>query len=381
MKIAIDSRSATLHAGTGIGTYTKNLVLNLIKDKKYDYDIIWTGENDCLKDISPTSKTYITSGRYSTFFENIYIPQILSKDNISLYHIPQNGIGFPYNSLTNTVVTIHDLIPYIMPETVGKGYLEKFLKEMPKIISKAKGIFTVSNYSKKDILRFFPNFPEDKIIVTPLAANDNYKPLSKDYCKNYIKDNFNIENDFVLYLGGFSSRKNVKNLILSYEKIRKDLKNNCKLVLIGSIKDEGLILKDLVSTKGLSDDVIFTGYVEDSILPLFYNACEAFVYPSLYEGFGLPPLEAMKCKCAVITSNVTSIPEVTGDSCLLIDPKDTDSISSSIIKTVNNNLVKEELGEKAYIKSHDFSWAKTAKETIRGYEYILGEREKVEIKN
>lgn len=374
MKIAIDSRSATLHAGTGIGTYTKNLVLNLIKDKRNDYDIIWTGENNCIKSISSNSKIYITSGRYSTFFENIYIPSILSKDDVSLYHIPQNGIGFPFNSLTNTVVTIHDLIPYVMPETVGKGYLEKFLKEMPKIISRAKGILTVSNYSKKDIMRFFPNFPEDKIIVTPLAANDNFKPLSKDYCKKYIKDNFKIENNFILYLGGFSSRKNVKELILAYEKIRKDLNNNCKLVLGGSIKDEGLILKELVINKGLSDDIIFTGYLEDSILPIFYNACEAFIYPSLYEGFGLPPLEAMKCKCAVITSNVTSIPEVTGDSCMLINPNDTDSISSSILKLVNSNSLKEELEEKAYSKSLEFSWDKTAKDTIKAYDYIIGKR-------
>ena len=371
MKIAIDSRSATLHAGTGIGTYTKNLVLNLIKNKKYDYNIIWTGDSTCIKNISSKTKTYITSGRYNTFFEKVYIPSILSNNNVSLYHIPQNGIGFPFNSSIDTIVTIHDLIPYIMPETVGKGYLEKFLKEMPKIISSAKGILTVSNYSKKDIMRFFPNFPEDKIIVTPLAANNNYKPLSKNYCKKYLKDNFKIEDDFILYLGGFSSRKNVKNLILSYKKIKKDLKNNCKLLLGGSIKDEGMLLKELVNNEDLYNDVIFPGYIDDSILPIFYNACEIFIYPSLYEGFVLPPLEAMKCKCAVITSNITSIPEVTGDSCILIDPKDNDSISSSILKILNSPSLKSELEEKAFKRSFKFSWENTAKSTINAYEYIL----------
>ena len=154
MKIAIDSRSITMHSGSGIGTYTKNLVFNLIHNNNSDnFNLIWTGDldNDFLSD---TTNIYITSPKYGGFFEKYFVPNLLIENGSDLYHIPQNGIGFPFDYDLNTVVTIHDLIPYIMPETVGIGYLNRFLKDMPNIISNAKGILTVSEYSKKDILKF-----------------------------------------------------------------------------------------------------------------------------------------------------------------------------------------------------------------------------------
>lgn len=371
MKIAIDSRSATLHAGSGIGTYTKNLVLNLLNINSSDkLNIIWTGDlpSDIKKD---KADIFLISGRHGEFYERFYVPNLLIKNDIDLYHIPQNGIGFPFDSSINTIVTIHDLIPYIMPETVGKGYLKRFLRDMPYIISQASGIITVSEYSKKDILRFFPEFPEEKILVTPLAANTTFKPIDKNLCKKYIKDTFKIDSPFILYVGGFSKRKNVKELIISFKKVKNSLKKDYKLLIAGSLRDEGIYLKDFVSSEGLSDSIIFTGFIEDSILPILYNAAEAFVYPSLYEGFGLPPLEAMSCKTPVITSNLTSIPEVTSDAAILINPHNIDDLSSALITLLNNENLKNTLAEKGYKRSLNFTWKKTAKKTFDAYKKIM----------
>ncbi|MBE6048386.1 MAG: glycosyltransferase family 4 protein [Clostridium sp.] len=371
MKIAIDSRSATLHAGSGIGTYTKNLVLNLLNINSSDkLNIIWTGDlpSDIKKD---KADIFLISGRHGEFYERFYVPNLLIKNDIDLYHIPQNGIGFPFDSSINTIVTIHDLIPYIMPETVGKGYLKRFLRDMPYIISQASGIITVSEYSKKDILRFFPEFPEEKILVTPLAANTTFKPIDKNLCKKYIKDTFKIDSPFILYVGGFSKRKNVKELIISFKKVKNSLKKDYKLLIAGSLRDEGIYLKDFVSSEGLSDSIIFTGFIEDSILPILYNAAEAFVYPSLYEGFGLPPLEAMSCKTPVITSNLTSIPEVTSDAAILINPHNIDDLSSALITLLNNENLKDTLAEKGYKRSLNFTWKKTAKKTFDAYKKIM----------
>lgn len=371
MKFAIDSRSINLHSGSGIGTYTKNLIVNLLKLDKTDiFNLFWTGNelDDCIKD---NVKIYHTSGRFGGFYENFYIPNLINKYNFDLYHIPQNGIGYPFDWSINVVVTIHDLIPYILPETVGTGYLNRFLRDMPNIISSAKGILTVSEYSKKDILRFFPSFPKEKIYVTPLAANDSFKKIDKNYCKKFISDNYKIEDSFIFYVGGFSSRKNVKSLILSFSSIKNDLKLHHKLVIAGSLRDDGMKLKELVINLGLNDDIIFLGYIADDVLPIFYNACECFVYPSLYEGFGLPPLEAMSCSAPVITSNKTSIPEVTSDSALLIDPFDNDSISSCLLKLLNDESLKEEYKLKSYEQSLNFSWEKTAKQTLNAYKGIL----------
>lgn len=371
MKIAIDSRSATLHAGSGIGTYTKNLVLNLLNINSSDrLNVIWTGElpSNIKKD---NADIFLVSGRHGEFFEKFYLPNLLNKNNIDLYHIPQNGIGFPFDSSINTIVTIHDLIPYIMPETVGKGYLKRFLRDMPYIISQAAGIITVSEYSKKDILRFFPEFPEEKIFVTPLAANTTFKPLDKNLCKKHIKDNFKVEDPFILYVGGFSKRKNVKELILAFKHVKPSLNKNYKLIIAGSLRDEGISLKNFVESEGLSDSIVFTGFIEDSFLPTLYNAADAFVYPSLYEGFGLPPLEAMSCKTPVITSNLTSIPEVTSDAAILINPHNIDELSSALVTLLNNDSLKQNLAEKGYKRSQNFTWNNTAEKTFAAYKKVI----------
>lgn len=369
MKVGIDARSATLHNGSGIGTYTKNLVFNLSHILKKDLNIFWTG-NVPKELIENNNNIFCCSGKCGGFYEQNFFPNTILENSIDLYHIPQNGIGLPLEWDINTVVTIHDLIPYVLPETVGKGYLERFLKDMPYIIEKAKGILTVSDFSKNDILRFFPNCPSEKIFVIPLASNSNFKPLSKDSCKEFIKTHYKIESPFILYLGGFSSRKNVKKLILAFNKIKKDLNTSHKLVLGGSLKDEGLKLKDLTDLLGLSNDVIFTGYLDDNILPLFYSASEAFVYPSIYEGFGLPPLEAMSCKTPVITSNCTSIPEVTSDCAILINPNNIDELAYCIKSLLNNDSLKDEYIEKGYERSLQFSWNNTSNITLKAYNSI-----------
>lgn len=370
MNLSIDGRGITLYNGSGIGTYTANLLKELIAlDIKNQYTIFWAGDNyDEFK--SSNTNIILTSQKHGIFYENFYYPNYLENNNIDLHHIPQNGIGLSKDYPVSCVVTIHDLIPYTMPETCGKGYLTRFLRDMPYIIENSRGILTVSEYSKKDILKFFPCFPEDKIFVTPLAANSSFYPMEKCICTKFLKDKYDIEFPFILYIGGFSSRKNVKELIISFKNIYSTLKNKYKLVLCGSIRDEGEKLKELCKDIGIEDNVIFTGFVPDEDLPFFYNACSLFVYPSLYEGFGLPPLEAMSCKAPVITSNSTSIPEVTKNCALLIDPFNKDELSNSILKVLNSSSLSEELSEKGYINSKNFSWKKTAELTLRAYEII-----------
>ena len=371
MKIGIDSRGVNLYAGSGIGTYTRNLIINMIKNNTKDrFNLIWTGKKDT-EFIKDNTKLFYTSGRYGGFYETYFTPNLMQKEDIDLFHIPQNGIGYPFNWDLNVVVTVHDLIPYTMPETVGRGYLNRFLKDMPNIIESAKGILTVSEYSKKDILRFFPNISPDKIYVTPLATNENFKPIPKDVCEKYISKYLKLNDPYILYLGGFSSRKNVKELILSFGKIIKDLKKPHKLLLGGAIRDEGNILRDIVLEAGLQEHVLFTGYLDDSILPILYSGAEAFIYPSLYEGFGLPPLEAMSCKTPVITSNLTSIPEVTKDAAILIDPFNKDELSYNLLKLLNDDSKKEELSEKGYKRSLQFSWRQTANATLDAYRDIF----------
>ena len=368
MKIAIDARGINWYKGTGIGTYTENLIRGLLKiDEHNFYNIFWSG--DSYDEFQKNNTNVImASKKHHRFFEQYYFPANLQADKTNIYHAPQNGIGLNEEITCRKIVTIHDLIPYIMPETVGRGYMLKFLKEVPKVVELSDAILTVSEWSKKDILRFFP-IDENKIFVTPLAADKKYKPLDKAICKDFLNKNYHIDTPFVLYLGGFSSRKNVRSLIIAFSKIYKNLDKEYKLVIIGANRDDSSGLYELCTSLNLNSSVIFTGFVSEEHLPIFYNGCDVFAYPSLYEGFGLPPLEAMSCGAPVITSNVTSIPEVVGDAGILVDPIDTSCLMNELGKLLSNENLRQELSLKGLNRAKDFNWINTAKRTLEAYEY------------
>ncbi|MBU3176891.1 glycosyltransferase family 4 protein [Clostridium estertheticum] len=369
MKIAIDARGINLYNGTGIGTYTENVLKNLINiDSINNYHIFWSGNNfESIK--KENCKIIMTSKKHQRFFEDYYFPENISKENIDIYHMPQNGIGFSQAISCKKVVTIHDLIPYVMPETVGRGYLLKFLKEMPIIIGNSDGIITVSEFSKRDILKYFP-IDESKIFVTPLAADAKYTPLDKLHCKNFLKKAYNLNNPFILYVGGFSERKNVASAITAFSKVYKDLSENYDLVIVGDYRDSGQKLMKLTNELNMLSHVIFAGFVPEEHLPLFYNSCDAIIYPSFYEGFGLPPLEAMNCGTPVIASNLTSIPEVVGDTGILINPYDIKDIALAIGNLLSSEKLRSELSAKALLRAKQFSWQNTAGRTLKVYESV-----------
>lgn len=369
MRIAIDARGINFYNGTGIGTYTENILKNLINiDTINNYHIFWSGNNyEFIK--KENCKIIMTSKKQQRFFEDHYFPANLLTEKVDIYHMPQNGIGFSEEISCKKLITIHDLIPYIMPETVGKGYLLKFLKEMPIIIGGCDGIITVSEFSKRDILKFFP-IDESKIFVTPLAADKKYTPLDKVHCRNILKDVYNLTDPFILYLGGFSERKNVASVLTAFAKIYKDLNKKYKLVILGGYKDSSQRLIKLTNELKIEPHVVFTGFVQEEHLPIFYNCCDTFVYPSFYEGFGLPPLEAMSCGTPIITSNLTSIPEVVGDGGILINPYDISEISFAIGNLLSNEKLRDELSCKALKRASEFSWQNTAQSTLKVYESI-----------
>lgn len=369
MRIAIDARGINLYNGTGIGTYTENVLKNLINiDNTNNYHIFWSGNNyESIK--NENCKIVMTSRKHQRFFEDHYFPSNISKENIDIYHMPQNGIGFSEEISCKKIITIHDLIPYIMPETVGRGYLLKFLKEMPIIIGNSDGIITVSEFSKQDILRFFP-IDENKIFVTPLAADKKYTPLEKLHCRNLLRETYNLNKPFILYLGGFSERKNVASILTAFSKVYRDLDKEYNLVIVGGYKDSSQRLVKLTNELKIDSHVVFTGFVPEDHLPIFYNSCEAFIYPSFYEGFGLPPLEAMNCGTPVIASNLTSIPEVVGDGGILINPYDISEISEAIGNLLSNEKLKAELSYKGLKRAKEFSWQNTALNTLKVYENV-----------
>jgi glycosyltransferase involved in cell wall biosynthesis len=370
MKIGFDARGAIWYRGTGIGTYTYQLIKNLnLIDKRNNYRFFWPGDEFQNLDISKDEVFQSIESNKDKFWEEVHVPYRVEQEKIDIYHVPQNGIGLPRTKGCLQVATVHDLIPYIYPETSSSGYLKIFLKEMPRIMEQSDIIITVSDYSKRDIQRYF-NLPDEKITVIYEAPESIYQPIEKKKAKEFVNQKYGINSRYLLYIGGLSQRKNIKGLILAFWNIQKDIPEDYRLVIVGKRERSFKKLMDLIDTFNLGDKIIFTDFVPVPHMPYLYSAADLFVYPSLYEGFGLPPLEAMACGTPVITSNLTSIPEVTNDAALLINPNDDLSLASAIEKVLNNPELLEQMSIGGLKQASKFSWETCARETLGVYEKL-----------
>lgn len=370
MKIGIDGRAAKWYRGTGIGTYTYQLINSINKvDNINDY-LVFLPENSAiyLKENFETQSVKATSD--SNFWDEVSVENDFNNSKLDIYHVPQNGVGLSAKISCHNTITLHDIIPLRMPDTVSNHYLSIFNNELPKIINNCDGIITVSEFSKQDIAKGF-NFPLDKIFVTHLAAEEIYKPLNKDSCKEFLIKEYGIKDDFLLYVGGFSPRKNILGIIEAFSLLSLEYRKNLKLVITGKKGISYEIYKNRSIELKVEEDVIFTDFIPLEDLPIFYNASELLVYPSFYEGFGLPPLEAMACGTPVITSNVTSIPEICTNSALLINPNNIYELKTSIEMVLTDTNLRNKMIKSGLIKSSNYSWDITAKETIKAYEKII----------
>ena len=256
-----------------------------------------------------------------------------------------------------------------MPDTVSGTFLKIFNENIQNILNNTDGIITVSNFSKEDISKTF-SYPKEKIFVTHLAAEEIYTPLNKFHSSQYLKKHYGIDRDFLLYVGGFSPRKNILGLIEAFNLVKNSYKRDLKLVIIGTKGPSYEIYRKKVDELNLSSSVIFTGFIPIDDMPIFYSASKALVYPSFYEGFGLPPIECMACGTPVIASNLTSMPEVCQDAALLVDPYDVDEIKENILTLLNNHKFYSLMIYKGLSHSSKFNWKKTAYNTLEVYKHI-----------
>lgn len=373
MRISIDGRAASIYRGTGIGTYTYQLINNLNNIDKNNSYLIFSEENAFTEQISFNRNfkfSQISFNEKTSFWETVKVPNILTDETIDLYHVPQNGVGLPFNTNCKNIITLHDIIPLKMPETVSNRYLKIFNEDLPKILDNCQGIITVSNFSKDDIASSF-NISKDKIYVTHLAAEDIYCPLNKFICRNIIEKRYDIYDKFILYVGGLSPRKNILGLIEAYSLLPNLIKDQYKLVITGRKGISYNKYQKRCEELNVDSSVIFTDFLPIKDLSLFYNVAEVLIYPSFYEGFGLPPLEAMACGTPVIASNSTSLPEVCSDSALLIDPYNIYELKDSIENLLTDSRLQLKLIQKGLARSSKFSWNNTAIQTINAYQSTM----------
>lgn len=368
MKIGIDGRAAKWYRGTGIGTYTYELINFLGKIPGYYY-YVHMPQNINFPYYENIEIIDSKDNKKENFWDEVRNPNCISSLDIDLYHIPQNGIGMPNPKKCPYIITLHDIIPCKLPETVNPKFLKLFQKTMPPILEKSDGVITVSNFSKQDIVNTF-NYPEDKVFVTPLASEKIYRPLDKLYSKKLIEKNYGISDPFILYIGGLSHRKNIVRIIEAFELLKTKYNKNIKLVIAGKKDSNYEFYKKEVQRFSLASHVVFPGFIPMEHMPYIYNASELFVYPSLYEGFGLPPIEAMACGVPVISSNITSMPEVLKNAAILINPKDSFMLCEKMYEVLSDNSLSNKLSKRGLCRANELTWEKTASLTLEAYKKV-----------
>lgn len=351
-KVAIDARMIEM---SGIGTY----IQNIINSGVYDIAI---GNADLIHKYAPQIDVVNYSEKlYSPKNHFMFPEKELKKLGVNVVHFPHYDIPYFYSG--EYVVTIHDLIhlkfPEFLPNRLAKLYAYILCKRACK---KAKVVFTVSENSKKDMVEMLGVNP-DKVHITYNAVDERFKKKEKKEVE-YLYDKYSIPRNkkIILYVGNLKPHKNLERLIEAFKGIR----NKETILLLVGKAFKGVTIEREENKKELKDRIICTGMVGASELVDLYNIADLFVFPSLYEGFGIPPLEAMKCETIVACSNTSSLPEVVGDAAYMFDPYDERSIAEAINRALEDSIDNQARIVKGLERVKAFSW-KDCIDNIRSY--------------
>lgn len=268
---------------------------------------------------------------------------------------------------------IHDLSFEHLPETFKRRSWMQMRLTVRRTAKSAAHVVTDSEYSRKDILRTY-NLPGERVTATPLAASRRFRPVEDFGERERVLKKYAIDGDYILAVGSIQPRKNIPRLIHAYASLFSDRCHSTpipKLVIVGK---RAWLFEETIKAAAMSaarEKIVFTGYVPESELPALYSAAVCFVYPSFFEGFGIPLLEAMQCGTPTISSNRTCFPEVVGDASLMIDPFDQISIAEALKQIVSDASLRERLRTRGFAQSSLFDWRQTARLTLDVYERVF----------
>jgi glycosyltransferase involved in cell wall biosynthesis len=380
MKVSLELQPC-LKNKSGIGVYTYEIAKNLQKfnDINLCGDIFnFVNRNDIDKDLEGLNFnnnvfTLFPYGVYRRIWN--YVPikyNWLFNDKADIYHF--FNFIVPPRVKGKVITTIHDMTYELYPETMHKNNLKRLKNDIEYSVNRADKIITVSESSKKDIMKFL-DVDESKIEVVYNGVE--YDRFNKSYTedeKSKVREKYNLPKNYILYMGTLEPRKNIESIIEAFEIFKREdglANQKVKLVIAGK---KGWLFEsifNLVDRLNLKDEVIFTDYVDENDKPLIYNMASVFLFPSLYEGFGIPVLEAMASSVPVITSNVSSLPEVAGDAAILVAPKDIESIARQMNEILINEELKKDLVKKGHEQAKKFTWEASAQKVYNIYKEII----------
>lgn len=371
MKVAIDARKWRDY---GIGTYVRNLVRHLARlDRETTYFLFCNRADEAtLRDLAENFVPVVEESAGYGLREHLSIPLKLRRLGADLLHSPH--YVRPFYCAIPTVVTIHDCIHLLFPEYLPNRMAWRYAHlMMGRAVRRSALVFTVSEASRRDILRFYPWADPEKVQVVPNAIDAELIEDPGPDEMERVRERYQIRGRFVLFAGNVKPHKNLERLIAAFARLRQEpAQEDLKLLIIGDDVSRYGSLRRTVEGAGVRQDVRFFGFVPHRTLAALYRMASAFAFPSLYEGFGLPPLEAMACGTPVVTSRLSSLPEVVDDAAVLVDPYSVEDIARGLRLVLQDEALRAELIGKGYARADSFSWERSVAAVHAGYLKVLG---------
>jgi glycosyltransferase involved in cell wall biosynthesis len=369
MRVAIDARK--LH-DFGIGTYIRNLLRHLARlDADSEY-VLLCHEDDLgiAAELGPNFRAVIEPSPNYSIREQIHVPWVLRRERPDVFHSPHYVL--PPAIRCRSVVTIHDTIhltlPQYLPNRMAYVYAKASMWSASRLSSR---ILTVSEASKRDIVRLL-DVPPDKVVVVYNAIDERFWEEPDVESVERVRERFQLHQRFILYAGTIKPHKNLVRLIEAFHELRQTGLDDLKLLIIGDEISKLPALRRAVHQHKLHKHVRFLGYLPDETQAILYRLAAVFAFPSLYEGFGLPPLEAMASGTPVVTSNVSSLPEVVGDAAVLVDPHDLASIVGGLRRVLTDPALAADLRRRGLERARMFSWEQSVAKTFALYREVAG---------
>lgn len=378
MRICIDARNLiSLERMGGTGEYLQNLLINLAKiDAENEYILFL---NYIRNRHHATVKNYVGKNFHEkvcripwqfvrSLFEQVHLPIELLVGRVDIFH----GTDFmiPRQISGRSLVTIHDLMYLNYPEFLEPEWVKSYKRDVKWSLKRADLIVVESNFVKDDIFKNF-NIPKNKVRVIYNGIGGHFR-VRKDLPKEHIMKKYNIKYPYILFVGTLEPKKNLVRLVEAFSQLLRSQTRKFNLVLAGS---KGCLnyrekIEQKIKDLNLEKEVILTGYIQDEDLPKLYASAELFVFPSIFEGFGIPPLEAMASGLPVIASNAASLPEVVGDAGILVNPFSTEAIAKAISSCLSDDKLTKILIHKGLKRAKLFSWEVTARQTLALYKEL-----------
>ncbi len=367
MRIAINCRSFLNKNYTGIGRYTYQLIQSLSEiDRQNEYLLYTPKRFFSTKRILPK----IPAQNFSLKIDRLYRGMEKTVGPVDIYHCPSPESLSDLDE-TKIVVTVHDLIFKTYPPGHTIETIEETERQFKNILEKASRIICCSKSTLNDLHRYFSVDVSKTVLIYQGVNQKDFYPIEKEESKRaqVTIQSQGIDGPFILFVGTIEPRKNLRNLLEAFSFLKKKKKYGGKLVVIG-MQGWNEDLSFLIGQLGLKNDVVFTGFLSNQELRHFYNKADVFAFPSFYEGFGFPIVEAFSCGVPVVTSNISSCPEIAGDAALTVDPHSVPEIAQAILRVIDDQNLREQLRQKGLRRARQFSFLNTARQTLQVYQEV-----------